>query len=321
MDILTKLKKHKESIDKLQNKLNESSPEELAKTSGEIENELIQITNSFDDIINKLRGHTELPLNHESISSLLIATHKGIHSVGDALITALEGDIERRSKDLNAADHDKLKTLFSFNTKKPEIGKSILNIEDRWHELILRSGSESDRSFVLIAASALEQRTKDIFTHAFLYKNASMRREVLGFGGPLGTFSSRTKMLYCMGLISLQTYEDINSIRGTRNKFAHSFEDLKLNSPEIKKFLDKMSGNRKPELKSTFSDRDWFIETVKTAFDMLNRSVCLCNFQEREDGDLEFVEFLESIYAESNDPLYQAYLEILKLSESDESTV
>ena len=216
---------------------------------------------------------------------------------------------------LSALDLDVLKTTVGFLNLDPQSDKPVTEVDIKWQELISRSETESDRSFVLIATSALEQRTKDIFEHALVFKSNSMRKDMFKFTGPFSSFSARIKLLYCLGLISDKTYEDLELIRKSRNKFAHSFEDLNLDSRGPAEIVERMSGNREVSSRSGFTSREWFIETVKTSFDMLSRAALLCDFQEHTDDSTPFVELLESVSLEREDELLDVYLRLWRLAE------
>jgi DNA-binding MltR family transcriptional regulator len=54
-----------------------------------------------------------------------------------------------------------------------------------------------------------------------------------GMGGPLATFATRIVAAYCMGLISLGAFNDLNTIREIRNLFAHPEHPLDFGTKEI----------------------------------------------------------------------------------------
>jgi hypothetical protein len=86
---------------------------------------------------------------------------------------------------------------------------------------------ESDRGIALVGAAYLDEGLA-VLLESFLIQGKKDVQEVLRRGqfAPLGTFSARTKAAYCLGLISKNEYEDLNSIRGIRNDFAHQRTDM-----------------------------------------------------------------------------------------------
>jgi mannitol operon repressor len=79
---------------------------------------------------------------------------------------------------------------------------------------------ESDRGRVLISCSYLDELMRRILL-AFLIDRDTSPRLVDGFNAPLGTFSTRTAAAYALGLISEQEFNECETLRRIRNRFAH----------------------------------------------------------------------------------------------------
>jgi len=92
---------------------------------------------------------------------------------------------------------------------------------------------ESDRAVALITAAFIDEALAALLRHA-LVDDAKILDELLGTDRPLGTFSSRIKLAYCLGHISHGSFRDLETIRAIRNDFAHSREALNFHSPGIK---------------------------------------------------------------------------------------
>jgi DNA-binding MltR family transcriptional regulator len=79
---------------------------------------------------------------------------------------------------------------------------------------------ESDRGSALIAVAwvddALEACLKSRFRDEKTIVDSLLRQD-----GPLGSFSSRIKTAYLLGLITASLYSDLERMRGIRNDFAH----------------------------------------------------------------------------------------------------
>jgi len=68
-----------------------------------------------------------------------------------------------------------------------------------------------------------------------------LRKELFEGFGPFSSFSAKIKVAYCMKLISVSIWRDLNAVREIRNKFAHTKETLSFDHPEITKLIDKLS--------------------------------------------------------------------------------
>ena len=95
---------------------------------------------------------------------------------------------------------------------------------DDWNQFYEELQNESPRAAVIIAGAFLESQLRDLLS-SFLVDDPKVVGELLGSDKkadrPLSTFSSRTKAAYCLGLISRSIYDDLETIRKIRNKFAH----------------------------------------------------------------------------------------------------
>jgi DNA-binding MltR family transcriptional regulator len=93
---------------------------------------------------------------------------------------------------------------------------------------------ESDRGVVLVVAAFLDEQLEMLLTRHFI-DDPKVAAELLSSGsGPLGTFSSRMKLAYCLDLIHPQQYKDLQTIRKLRNEFAHSHIRVSFESDRIR---------------------------------------------------------------------------------------
>ena len=106
-------------------------------------------------------------------------------------------------------------------------------------EFLSSFNKESDRGAVLIAASILDEWIVEII-ESYLIKDKASKELLYGFNAPLGTFSSRIKAAYSMGLIEKKEYEEINIIRKIRNEFGHNWQGVDFNSEKIVKECNKL---------------------------------------------------------------------------------
>lgn len=90
---------------------------------------------------------------------------------------------------------------------------------------------ENERSIAIVAATFLETLLEHILW-AFLVDDEKEVENLLRYDQPLGTFSGKIRMVYCIGLIPRPIRNDLDYVRKIRNKFAHtlnvSFEDQQI---------------------------------------------------------------------------------------------
>jgi DNA-binding MltR family transcriptional regulator len=79
---------------------------------------------------------------------------------------------------------------------------------------------ESDRSAALLAAALLDAQLESLFRARLKHH----QDRLLGFDGPLASFSTRIKMARALDWIDEEVERDLDVIRNIRNRFAHSFE-------------------------------------------------------------------------------------------------
>ncbi len=105
----------------------------------------------------------------------------------------------------------------------------ILNFKPLWNEW----HRGSDRSFALVASSMIDELLLQLLRAHFIpqYNNGSDR--ILGNNSPLGTFSARIDICQRLGLLSSQFCRNLNLVRKIRNEFAHSFEEITFETPQI----------------------------------------------------------------------------------------
>jgi DNA-binding MltR family transcriptional regulator len=91
---------------------------------------------------------------------------------------------------------------------------------------------ESDRAVALITAEYLNLGLELLLRKCLIAKTKVVD-EFFGFDRPLGTFSARIKMGYCLGHMSDHSFKDLNTIRDIRNDFAHSRETISFSTQSI----------------------------------------------------------------------------------------
>ncbi|MDB5311620.1 MAG: hypothetical protein JWO38_5822 [Gemmataceae bacterium] len=79
---------------------------------------------------------------------------------------------------------------------------------------------ENDRALAVLGASYLDMQLEHVLI-TFLVDDEKEVGELLRYDQPLGTFSGRVRMAYCLGLIPRPVFDDLRLVARVRNKFAH----------------------------------------------------------------------------------------------------
>ena len=109
-------------------------------------------------------------------------------------------------------------------------------LSDDVHAMFDELQGQSDRGMVLIAAAYLEE-ILGVMLGAHLVDvdvDRDLRKSLLTDpGSPFGTFSSRIKGTYALGLIGPDMRHNLDVIRDVRNLFAHHYRKLEFASPDV----------------------------------------------------------------------------------------
>jgi DNA-binding MltR family transcriptional regulator len=106
--------------------------------------------------------------------------------------------------------------------------------------------NESHRGSVLLGTSLLEKYLKELL-HRFMVPAETRQDDddIFGKNGFLGTFSSRIKLSYRLGLISEDEYRDLEVIRRIRNTFAHELLNASFDNQSISSKCDNLTTARR----------------------------------------------------------------------------
>lgn len=107
---------------------------------------------------------------------------------------------------------------------------------NRFQSLIRK---QDDRAMVLSLAAFAEDTLGRLLL-VYLRETKQAKELVEGFNAPLGTLSTRIKAAFAIGLLTEDQYEDLEIARRIRNAFAHDWEGLSLESPDIKSLVGKL---------------------------------------------------------------------------------
>lgn len=110
--------------------------------------------------------------------------------------------------------------------------------------------SESDRGTALIAVAwvddALEACLRAFFRDKKNGGNGDRHRRIVDAllqpDGPLGSFASRIKLAYLLGIITVSLYSDLEIMRKIRNSFAHGRQTVRFSDQSIKDRCRSLAG-------------------------------------------------------------------------------
>lgn len=84
---------------------------------------------------------------------------------------------------------------------------------------------ESERAGAIVAGAYLDELLRELLSTSMVQQKSAVD-DLLGsekkMDRPLGSFSSRIRASFCLGLISSSEYADLMHIRAIRNRFAHA---------------------------------------------------------------------------------------------------
>ena len=139
--------------------------------------------------------------------------------------------------------------------------------------------SESDRSAVIFSSSLIDDLLSRILRAFFLEGNIS-KDLIYGGTAPLGTFSSRIKSSYALGLICKNEYNDLNKIRKLRNIFAHEWGDINLGNDNMTQICRSMYNIRTDIPAKKQKPRDCFNTVIGILFTQLSHRALITKNQD-----------------------------------------
>jgi DNA-binding MltR family transcriptional regulator len=113
-------------------------------------------------------------------------------------------------------------------SKKKEKIRSL--IDERFLNELTNS---SPRATVIVGAAAIDSLLEQLL-ESKIVKNKKVAEAFFSApNAPLGSFSARIKAVYLLGLVSVKTYQDLESLRKIRNMFAHDIFDCDFDNIEV----------------------------------------------------------------------------------------
>lgn len=97
-----------------------------------------------------------------------------------------------------------------------------------------------DRGLILALSAFAEDALGDLLS-AFMLPCEASTQLISGFNAPLGTFSSRIKAAYALGLVTKEQFQDLERLRKIRNEFAHTWKPIDLSHPKARAAAEAMN--------------------------------------------------------------------------------
>lgn len=98
-----------------------------------------------------------------------------------------------------------------------------------------------DERGLILSLSAFSEDSLGVILSNFMLENKASKQLLEGFNSPLGTFSSRIKACYSLGLITEKQYSDLEILRKIRNRFSHSWEQVSFSDKDISQQISKLN--------------------------------------------------------------------------------
>jgi DNA-binding MltR family transcriptional regulator len=131
--------------------------------------------------------------------------------------------------------------------------KRIEEIDAHSQKFFSLMNEGDDLSCVLLGVNFLDETLRTIISSTLIKSKVS--ENILNPSqGFLGNFSARADMTYCLGIIDKKIYTDLRIIAEIRNIFAHSFDSVTFDSPNIVALLDKLQWHDSFQPKVKFED-------------------------------------------------------------------
>jgi DNA-binding MltR family transcriptional regulator len=123
-------------------------------------------------------------------------------------------------------------------------------LDDYYFALHEDFDNETDRGVVIVAAAMLDELLRKQLVERLVAIDSSDDDLLDGANAPLGTFSSRTKMAYRVGLISAKFARDLDRIRKIRNDFAHHIRGASFDDGKVKALIQALADSHRSSRKS-----------------------------------------------------------------------
>lgn len=122
----------------------------------------------------------------------------------------------------------KLRSINSLIRQEPSVAEMFEVLDN---DVVSRM---DDRSLAILESAYVEQELEEFLTSRLVTLKKEEFRGLFEGGGPLSSFSAKTKIAYAFGCIGRNTRNELDRIRTIRNVFAHSRLPLRFDTGELK---------------------------------------------------------------------------------------
>jgi len=124
-----------------------------------------------------------------------------------------------------------------MSEKKTKKTKEQLSDETQKVFDVLNEGTDLAR--VVLGAAFLDAGMEVVLRERFL-KGSKTTDSLLKPTGPLGSYIARARLLYCLGLVSKETHQDLETIGTIRNMVAHNHLHVTFEDGDIQELCKKL---------------------------------------------------------------------------------
>jgi DNA-binding MltR family transcriptional regulator len=121
---------------------------------------------------------------------------------------------------------------------KPK-AKTLEEVRGKYERLFDALNHNSDLVCGIVATSYINDALGALL-HGFFIESTTADALLIPDRGVLGSIRAKSEIAYCVGLISSPFLTNLIIVSEIRNKFAHSFEEITFQEPEIVGLCDKL---------------------------------------------------------------------------------
>lgn len=128
-------------------------------------------------------------------------------------------------------------------------------------EFLKEFQDETDRGAALVGASLIDTCLERLLCSHLAERKIA--EDLVTYGNaPLGTFSARAKICFCLGLITELEFQEVNIIRRIRNEFAHGVHGVSFSTQMINDLCSNLRANTPDGARFNGNPRQLFINSV-----------------------------------------------------------
>jgi DNA-binding MltR family transcriptional regulator len=128
-----------------------------------------------------------------------------------------------------------------------------------WASLFTELEQTNDRAMAILCGAFLDEILA-LLLQGFLVEGSPATNGLFDADRPLGTYSAKIQLAHALGLITDDEYNDLDTIRKVRNRFAHALQGLSFTDDSITDLCKnlKMSKLRKKHISDSMTSRQHF---------------------------------------------------------------